>query len=521
MQPARVALLLLLLLIPTGGWAGTAPLNFPQIVTTFHTARGAAPLWLNTESHQTSRLGKRLITWLRGVAVEGLHPNDYHLVAVDRALAAGDMPATSLEHLLSDAFVTYADHLSRGRLNPHHLGINWHLPRPTPDLAALLATATRSPRHLRQALEYLREQKPGYLALMQSLAQYRQWAAEDPWPTVPGPARKKIEAGTRSSRVIALRARLAATGELRTRQSPVDGVLYDDRLVAAVKNFQRAQGLTADGVVGRSTLKALNVTAAHRVRNILVNLERLRWLPVHFGDRYVVVNIPAYDLALIDRGSPAISMRTIVGTVQDKTPVMTATMQYLVFNPEWNVPESITTKELIPKILDDPTYLAQRNYQVFQRTADGLQRTEIAAIDWTTVDPATIRIRQSSGRGNALGSIKFIFPNRHSVYLHDTPSRDLFERQTRAFSHGCVRIEHPRDLATVLLAKQDAWTKEEVYATAKRGKKRVVQLEAQVPVYFLYHTAWAEKHGPTHFRRDIYNYDRVIARRLCTNSTCE
>ena len=350
---------------------------------------------------------------------------------------------------------------------------------------------------------------------MHTLAQYREIARDGGWAPIPGSAKEKIEPGTQNPRIIAVRARLAITGDLQENRSHATSDLYDGPLEAAVQRFQKRHGLIDDGVIGVGTIQAMNVPVEERIRQLSVGLERLRWLPRDFGERHIVVNIPSFDLTLMDKGKPAITMRTVVGRQRDRTPALSATMQYLVLNPRWNVPKSITNKELIPKVRNNPEYLASRRYKVYQRNEEGaMQQVDPTTVDWDTADASSIRLQQDSGAGNSLGRIKFMFPNRFSVYLHDTPSRSLFSRQTRAFSHGCVRVEHPRDLATEVLKYMEGWDGEKIRQAVNSGRHRTVHLDKPLPVHIIYQTAWSSANGTPQFRSDIYRYDHKVAKAL-------
>lgn len=341
---------------------------------------------------------------------------------------------------------------------------------------------------MRQALADLAPAHPGYHALRQALAQYRETAALGGWPAVPaGPT---LKPGEKGERVAALRARLEASGELQGTAPERD--LYDASLEAAIKAFQEKNGLDADGSVGPGTLEALNVTAADRVRQIEVNLDRWRWLPRDLGERYIMVNIAGFWLDVVESGQPVLSMRIVAGKPTSRTPMFTGTMTHLVLNPYWNVPPNILRNEVLPHIRRDPRYLAKQN---MERLPGG-------------------KVRQRPGPNNALGKVKFLFPNRFDVYLHDTPSRSLFSRSVRTFSHGCIRVEKPLDLAEYLLKDDPAWTREKIEKATGDRRERWVQIPNPLPVHLVYWTAWVDEAGVTQFRKDVYGRDKPLAEEL-------
>ena len=245
-----------------------------------------------------------------------------------------------------------------------------------------------------------------------------------------------------------------------------------------------------------------------------MSLERLKTFSSEdLGERYLLVNVPAFTLDVVEEGRSLISMRTIVGQVkkEHRTPLFSEDLSYLVLNPVWNVPESIATKELLPKIKEDPTYFEKQNYKLISVKEGQRQEVDPKTINWTEIEHENFEfeIKQKSGRGNALGTIKFMFPNRYNVYLHDTSARSLFEHNVRSFSHGCVRIEKPMELAKYLLRDQPEWTVEKINAGIRSEGEKHVMFKTKVPVHIQYHTAWVDGEGRVHFRRDIYGYDRA------------
>jgi murein L,D-transpeptidase YcbB/YkuD len=331
-----------------------------------------------------------------------------------------------------------------------------------------------------------------------AIARYRTIVAAGGWPVVP--PGEPIEPGDRAPELDRLRERLAATGDLGPAAG--HGDVYDAALVAAVERFQGRHGLAVDGVVGPATRRALNVPADER----LAQLERARAVVADVrprrGERYVVVNVPAFELRYVEAGEVALRSAVVVGSVDNPTPVFTDTIEYLVFNPYWHVPRRIAREELVFDFKEDPAAMAARGFQLVDA---GGTATDPTRVDWTLIEPASLpfRVRQGPGSANALGRVKFMFPNEHAVYLHDTPARHLFERPARAFSHGCVRVAQPLALAERLLAAE-GYGAEAIRDWVAADATRRVALGRPVPVHLIYVTAWMAD-GRVQFRPDLYD----------------
>lgn len=326
------------------------------------------------------------------------------------------------------------------------------------------------------------------------------------WPSLP--ERTLLRPGEPISAELAnrLRTRLVLTGDLDEAHAAVPAARYDGALVDAVQRFQVRHGLLVDGIVGPETVRTMNVPAAIRVRQIALNMERMCRLPVDPGERHVRVNIPEFRLRLLDGGDEVLALRVVVGARHTPTPVFSDDIEYLQFRPYWNVPDSIARHELVPRALEDPEYLQRHGFEVLAGWQPGAAILDPAAIDWRADTSAAYRIRQRPGPANALGLVKFMFPNRHSVYVHDTSARQLLTRRYRAFSHGCVRVEAPERLATALLAPQ-GWTADDVRSAMHASSRLAVALEEPVPIHLVYLTAWVDDDGVVQFRPDVYGRD--------------
>ncbi len=451
--------------------------------------------------------------------LEGLRPDDYHLRRIEAVL--GSLPdmrhaaqpidprlLVDLDLLLTDAFLMYGFHLLDGRLDSETIDPEWHIQSPEEDLSRVLEDALGENR-VREALESLLPRTPCYQHLKEARARYRRIAADGGWPMIP--EGDKLEKGSSGSRVRLLRERLVASGDLAA--AGIDGEMFDGMLEGAARRFQERHGLAADGVVGPNTLGALNVPVEERLRQIEINLERWRWLPRSLGDRFIRVNIANFEMDLFEGGERIMNMRVIVGRDYRRTPVFSDVMTYIVINPYWNVPRKLATQDKLPLIKQDPAYLADQKMRVFSGWGADAVEIDPSTVDWSQVTAGGFawRLRQDPGPKNALGRIKFMFPNKFDVYLHDTPSKGLFAQPDRAVSSGCIRLEEPIELAEYLLRGYPEWTRPAILAAIENGLEQTVRLLEPIPVHILYCTAWVEDTGEIHFRRDIYGRDKAVA----------
>jgi murein L,D-transpeptidase YcbB/YkuD len=289
-----------------------------------------------------------------------------------------------------------------------------------------------------------------------------------------------------------IREHLTLTGDLNAKNN---SAIYDEELEIAIKKFQQRYGLNEDGVIGKSLIEELNYPLGKRIEQLIVNMERCRWLPIALRKDYIVVNIPEYRFHAFENDTLAWSMKVVVGTDLNKTAVFSGMMSNVVFSPYWNVPPGILNKEILPAIRRNSNYL-DRNH-----------------MEWNGKT-----VRQKPGPWNALGKVKFLFPNSHSIYLHDTPSKSLFNREQRAFSHGCIRVEEPRRLAIYVLRHQPEWTEEKIDAAMNAEKEKFVKINQPIPVIITYLTAWVDSKGQLNFRKDIYKRDSRLAKMIIENS---
>lgn len=443
----------------------------------------------------------------------GLLPADYHqeaLIALRGAHALAPTPALAvkLDILATDALARLALHLRFGKVDPVQLESSWNFSRALDGIDPIEALRTLiGAERLGEALDELAPDHAFYRGLLDALAAHRELVARGGWPTVPGG--ETLRPGMVSPRVPALRARLFVSGDHPTGLPDTEDEFFDGALEAAVKHFQRRHGLDPDGVVGRNTLAALNVSAAARVDQLRVNMERARWLFGDLEERFLLVNIARYRVVLVEQGQVTWSTRAVVGRPFRQTPVFKARMTYLEFNPTWTVPPTILREDLLPELRRDPEALWRKNMTVLDFQG---RPVDPSGIDWATLPARGFPyiIRQQPGPDNALGRVKFMYPNPHHVYMHDTPARALFGRAERAFSSGCIRLEKPFELVSLLLAGTE-WDDAAIGKVLASGQPRVVNLPRPITVLTLYGTAVPEG-GQVHFATDVYDRDaRLLA----------
>jgi murein L,D-transpeptidase YcbB/YkuD len=449
---------------------------------------------------------------LAAAAADGLDPLHYAAPAIHERLGARDTAGLAeLEVLLSRAVVQFTADLRAGRLVPHQVDNEFQIHPERPGAATTLAGAERA-ADLGAYLASFAPQTVNYARLKQALADYRAVAALGGWRQVAGG--ETLKPGMIDARLPEIRARLAEAGDLAAEQANGSDV-YDPVLETAVQRFQWRHGLDQDGAIGAKTIAAMNVPVEARIEQILLNMERRRWMPDDLGTRYVFVNMADFELKVVDGPKTIHDTRVVVGTPFHRTPVFSGTMTYVVLNPYWNITPSIARNEILPKLRQDAGYLQKNDITVLSDWTDGAVPVDPSTIDWSQVSARSFpyKLRQNPGAHNALGHIKFMFPNPYNIYLHDTPSRELFKRSVRSFSHGCIRVQNPVDLGAVLLAADD-WTKEKIEAVIASGEQKVISLSQPIPVHLTYLTAWANKDGSVHFRDDIYGRDKILAAAL-------
>ena len=455
------------------------------VLPDFYERRAFQPAW-NDATARTE-----LLAALAASAGDGLEPRDYHLAALEALLQAppGAETDADIDMLATDGILRLAYHLRFGKVDVTTIDPDWNF---HPDVEAAIREAPALA--LQQMLDHktftasLDALRPGhalYTGLRQALQAYRDIAAAGGWPSLPdGPV---LRPGDTDPRVPMLHERLAIVGDL-TERGGVAGTAYDSVLVEAVKRFQQRHGLEPDGVVGKGTIRALNVPVSVRVDQLRLSLERGRLLLHDLPERFVFVNIPAFRAYYVDANEIRFVSKVIVGKPFTRTPTFRADMTYVVINPSWTIPPGIMQRDVIPGMRQDPNYLERKGYE---------------RVGGQVVQPP--------GPNNALGCIKLMFPNPHHVYLHDTPQRDLFAAEARTFSSGCIRVEKIVDLAVLVIDDPENWSREKVEATIAAGRTRNVTLKRHIPVFLTYWTAVAGLGGgPPRFFHDVYERDPAM-----------
>ncbi len=485
---------------------GEVVVSAAELTLDVYERRGFLPLWTNREA-----VGS-LLTAIEAVREDGLDPELYNPGALAKADArAWDAASVAERDLLAtDAFVRLSHDLRFGRVEPHGPA--------TPAETAWLFGGADAVAHLRgvaasdrvrEALDELRPQHFVYQGLVAALAELRRIEGEGGWESVPaGPmlARDSVDA-----RVAPLRRRLRITGDLGD-EADVWSHRFDSMVEAAVRSFQHRHGLNEDGVVGSSTLAALNVPVERRIEQVRVNLERARWVADELPDTFVAVNVAGARAYLLRGDSIVFETRAIVGTNYTKTPVFTAPMLYVDLNPTWTVPPGIV-EEVLGEVRRDPGYLKRLGIRVLADSRAEIDASEVDFSRYTAADFPYV-FRQDPGPANALGRIKLMLPNEHSVYLHDTPTRGLFAREERLFSHGCIRVEDPVGLAEMVLGDTARWKRATLEAAIDSGATRTIRLARPVPVFVLYWTAATDPRGAVHFHSDVYGRDAGVLAKL-------
>jgi murein L,D-transpeptidase YcbB/YkuD len=477
-------------------------LNEPELLSRIYRDRNHEPLWL--PGSPLVRQVDDLLAAIGESSAHGFNPERYHrsaLESVARAENASGMLAREI--LLTDAFLSQALHRGRGAVEPPNLDADWQLPQAEVDAVALLAATSRRRGDVTAALDALWPDSEEYARLVQRRAEILASGDENTVRIANGPI---LRPGQSSDRIIVLKERLLGPGEYSD--------LYDEDLRQAVTAFQWSAGLEPDGFVGENTLELLNETRVSWIDRIDANLERWRWLPRSTPDTYIRVNIAAFTLRGFEDGEQTLAMNVIVGRPYRQTPVFTETLRYLVLNPTWNVPHSIATTDKLPMLRANAAAEASKGFEAKPHASDTF--VSVDSIDWTNVTARNFNylLRQRAGSQNALGEVKFMMPNPYAVYLHDTPSRELFVKQERTFSSGCIRLERPRELISWLLERDSPAAARRVADQLASGETHTINLQQPVPVYLVYFTAFTDDQGRVAFRRDIYSRDRIVIEAL-------
>ncbi|MEE9547853.1 MAG: L,D-transpeptidase family protein [Nitrosomonadaceae bacterium] len=462
------------------------------------------PIWTNPGSV------RQLVDAIKDSYHDGLTPEDYHLSLIQqlqKALVAKPDPAkrAKLDVVLTDSLVRLGYHLLMGKVDPESLDRNWNMDRTLKLDPILKMSVAIDNAQVTGLVAGFRPKADFYRDLKQVLANYRKIQAEGGWPQVP--AGETLKPGMTTPRVTTIRQRLVVTTDMPAVS--MESSLYDAAVEAGVKQFQQRHGFEADGIVGKGTLAAMNVPIKARIGQLRVNLDRARWVLHDLPQDFVVTDIAGFNLLYIRNGQEAWKTRVQVGKTYRKTPVFRDRIRYIEFNPTWTIPPGILRKDILPKVKRDPQYLQNKNMVVLNQQG---KQIDIATIDWSQYPGKGFPylIRQQPGPNNALGRVKFIFPNKHSVYLHDTPSKSGFKRAERAFSSGCIRVQNPFHFAELLLADKPGWDRAKIDAVVESRKTTRVNLSKPLTVMLLYWTAAVDNERRVVFKQDIYDRDGAV-----------
>jgi len=485
-------------------------------LTEIYDKKNPQPFWVS--SGGPGERARVILDFLKRAEAEGLDPRNYEVNQI-AALFAERKPVAlaKLDTLLTYNLIKYIHDVRSGPIKPRYVD-----PGLFPEAGDINFKPRENLEHAINAVDlaaYLESLPPAhghYIGLKKALMMYRAIEQAGGWPLIS--AGPKIEPGTYDVRIPDIVRRLSATGDMDPMmvRGPLP-VHCGPSLEKAIARFQRRHGLDPDSIIGKKTLAAMNIPVAEKIKQIIINMTRWRWQERDLGEKYILVNIAHFDLIAIDAQQHIFNCAVIVGKFKQQTPVFSNRISYIDINPYWNVPPSIARNEDLPKLRKDSGSLEKRHIRLFSDWTRDAVEIDPKAVDWHAVSPARMgqyHLRQDPGPWNALGQIKFVFPNKYKVYLHDTPTQKLFARSQRNFSHGCIRVSEPEKLAAVVLSGQDGgtWTVEKVKSSINTNERRIIKLAQPLPIHITYQTAWIDKTGIVCFNYDVYGRDKKLLR---------
>ncbi|OOG77404.1 hypothetical protein B0E43_04680 [Algoriphagus sp. A40] len=496
--------------------------EFAEQIEAFYVERDYLEVWLFNGT--LSNEGKTLLTRIEESKYDGLLPSDYHL---EEIYEFSSNPKTAnkkfrnlqkeekirLELLMTDGFFNLAHDLEKGKVDPTQLDSSWKFEEKdgSTDYAAMLKEIAAG-ASVEKTFENLYPNSDLYAQGKKAIKELYEIQARDTLTWDFEPVEGAINVGENHPAIAALRRRLIFW-EFLSPYETEDPTLFDSTMFAGLKDYQKSNGMNPDGVIGSLVAEALNKSPENLLEIAAVNMERLRWLPgIDWDQEMVVVNIANYQLDYMQKSDTAFTGKVIVGKEYSESPTFTAPMSYIVFSPYWNIPPSITNEEIIPSVKKNKRYLTEKNMEVVSTSGEPINASEV---DWNSGAEGEFpyRVRQKPGGDNSLGLVKFMFPNDYNIYIHDTPARNLFEKEVRAMSHGCIRIQNPDQFAKILL-DDPSWTDEKIQEAMHQDEEEVVKLGREIPVVILYMTFWADRDGKANFRSDVYERDAALLKAL-------
>lgn len=480
-----------------------------QAILDHYVTTGFRPVWISGGELQPR--AEAVLAVLAATGEEGLEPSNYLPPSLANFDAASlpkneDLPALArLDLGLTAMAIKFARHASGGQFDPNRLSRYYDIVPETVPAASVLKVLAYSP-FSDTYLRSLQPQHPAYAAMKAELGKLRkEMAGREFVPIADG---KRVKPGQSDPRIVALRARLKDMG-LLPPESDADSEMLDPALSTALKQFQKQAKIKETGSLNSDTVTALNDHGGDRdLRRLTYNMERMRWLPKNLGEKFVFVNTAAFQVSVINQGNEIWRSKVIVGKPMNQTSAFHDQMETVVFSPTWGVPPSIIANEYLPKLWEDPSYLDREGIEVIDSSGEVIPSSYI---DWNAyTGRVPFNVVQPAGPSNALGEIKFLFPNKHDIYMHDTPTKKLFAKNSRAYSHGCVRVQNPRDFATVVLG----WSRTKVDKYVGYGETQSIPLPVKIPVHLTYFTAWPDESGKILYFSDIYGRDKTIEKAL-------
>jgi len=438
-------------------------------------------LWYDSKGRKET--AEVLYNRINSIAEHGILQKLPYKADFDAMLRKSAVTNLEIELFLTSYYFFYTDKVLAGIDQRKREEMGWFLEREETSYVNYLDTLLANPGLVNKETQLNRQ----YYLLKSALAKHKEIANDGGWDSIQLPDKfKSLKFKDSSDLILSIRMRLLRTGDLKENS---ESAVFDESMLKAVANFQKRHGLLMDNTIGKNTIEAMNVSVADRIKTIIINMERCRWISptISKNKEYIVVNIPAYKLTYIKNDSIVLQSDVVVGTTVNETVIFSGKIKYIVFSPYWNIPQSIIKNEVLPGIRKNRDYLANHN------------------MEWNNG-----QVRQKPGVRNSLGLVKFIFPNSNNIYLHDTPSKSLFQRETRAFSHGCIRVAKPKELAEEILINDSNWTSEKIGEAMNKGTEKWYPLQSEIPVYIGYFTAWVGRDGNLNFYRDVYKRDKQL-----------